>query len=76
MSGCVYGGDEVGALIIDPGYSSVRVGFAGEDFPRSEVPSMVGTSKTMVSKKDTKNDYFDGRFYRIYYFNCRMKNQN
>ncbi len=51
MSGCVYGGDEVGALIIDPGHSSMRVGFAGEDFPRSEVPSMIGISSSNVSPK-------------------------
>ena len=44
MSGGVYGGDEVGALVFDPGHFSMRVGYAGEDCPKSEIPSHVGTS--------------------------------
>ena len=44
MSGGVYGGDEVGALVFDPGHFSMRVGYAGEDSPKSEIPSHVGTS--------------------------------
>lgn len=44
MSGGVYGGDEVGALVFDPGHFSLRVGYAGEDCPKAEIPSMVGTS--------------------------------
>lgn len=31
--------DEVSAVVLDPGYSSVRAGFAGEDTPKSIVPS-------------------------------------
>ncbi|KAM3086076.1 Actin-related protein 4 [Clarireedia jacksonii] len=38
----VYGGDEVSAIVIDPGYSSVRAGFAGEDTPKSYVNSHYG----------------------------------
>ncbi|RFU33804.1 hypothetical protein B7463_g2554, partial [Scytalidium lignicola] len=38
----VYGGDEVSAIVIDPGYSSVRAGFAGEDAPKSFVNSAYG----------------------------------
>ncbi|CZT52372.1 related to actin-like protein [Rhynchosporium secalis] len=38
----VYGGDEVSAIILDPGYSSVRAGFAGEDSPKSFVNSHYG----------------------------------
>ncbi|RKF76275.1 Actin-related protein 4 [Golovinomyces cichoracearum] len=48
----VYGGDsgfkaekfidEVAAIIIDPGYSSVRAGFAGEDTPKSFLTSYYG----------------------------------
>ncbi|KAJ9642274.1 uncharacterized protein PV06_03164 [Exophiala oligosperma] len=34
-----YAGDEVSALVLDPGFSSVRAGFAGEDTPKSIVPS-------------------------------------
>ena len=44
MSGGVYGGDEVGALVFDPGHFSIRVGYAGEDCPKSEIPSIVGQS--------------------------------
>lgn len=34
--------DEVSAIILDPGYSSVRAGFAGEDTPKSFVNSHYG----------------------------------
>jgi actin-related protein len=45
MSGCIYGGgDDVGALVFDPGHHSLRVGFAGEDMPKAEIPSVVGYS--------------------------------
>jgi len=44
MSGGVYGGDEVGALVFDPGHFSLKVGYAGEDCPKAELPSYVGTS--------------------------------
>lgn len=43
MSGCIYGGgDDVGALVFDPGHHSLRVGFAGEEMPKAEIPSVVG----------------------------------
>ncbi|KIH91875.1 hypothetical protein SPBR_01582 [Sporothrix brasiliensis 5110] len=35
----VYGGDEVSALVLDPGYCHTRAGFAGEDVPKIVVPS-------------------------------------
>lgn len=35
----IYGGDEVSALVLDPGYCSTRAGFAGEDVPKSFIPS-------------------------------------
>ena len=54
MSGGVYGGDEVGALVFDPGHFSMRVGYAGEDCPKSEIPSFVGTSPD-----DTKAESMD-----------------
>ncbi|KAK2750642.1 NuA4 histone acetyltransferase subunit [Myotisia sp. PD_48] len=34
-----YGGDEVSAIILDPGYSTTRAGFAGEDTPKSVIPT-------------------------------------
>lgn len=42
MSGGVYGGDEVGALVMDFGSYSVRAGYAGEDSPKVEFPSTIG----------------------------------
>ncbi|KAI9899224.1 hypothetical protein N3K66_005685 [Trichothecium roseum] len=35
----IYGGDEVSALVLDPGYCNTRAGFAGEDVPKSTFPS-------------------------------------
>ncbi|KAF1843623.1 actin-like protein-like protein 6A [Cucurbitaria berberidis CBS 394.84] len=37
-----YAGDEVSAIVLDPGYSTVRAGFAGEDVPKSVCPSFYG----------------------------------
>ncbi|KZF24374.1 actin-like protein-like protein 6A [Xylona heveae TC161] len=37
-----YGGDEISAIVLDPGYSSMRAGFAGEDVPKAVVPSDYG----------------------------------
>jgi actin-related protein 4 len=34
--------DEVAALVLDPGYSTTRAGFAGEDTPKSIVPTYYG----------------------------------
>lgn len=52
MSGGVYGGDEVGALVFDPGHFSLRVGYAGEDSPKSEVPSIVGISEDTTASSE------------------------
>ncbi|KAG6053269.1 NuA4 histone acetyltransferase subunit [Claviceps sp. LM77 group G4] len=38
----VYGGDEVSALVLDPGYCETRAGFAGEDVPKSILSSFYG----------------------------------
>ncbi|KAK0730345.1 actin family [Lasiosphaeris hirsuta] len=35
----IYGGDEVSALVLDPGYISTRAGFAGEEIPKQVIPS-------------------------------------
>ncbi|KAI4269283.1 MAG: hypothetical protein LQ337_007379 [Flavoplaca oasis] len=37
-----YGGDEISALVLDPGYTVTRAGFAGEDVPKSVIPSFYG----------------------------------
>ncbi|KAL9576146.1 MAG: hypothetical protein Q9212_007345 [Teloschistes hypoglaucus] len=46
-----YGGDEISALVLDPGYSVVRAGFAGEDVPKSVVPSYYGILSTDAHRK-------------------------
>ena len=57
MSGGVYGGDEVSALVFDPGHFSFRVGYAGEDCPKSEIPSVVGISEdTATNTADVKSE--------------------
>ncbi|EGV61738.1 NuA4 histone acetyltransferase subunit [Yamadazyma tenuis] len=35
----VYGGDEINAIILDPGSLSTRIGYAGDDFPKIITPS-------------------------------------
>ena len=35
--------DEISALVLDAGYSTIRAGFAGEDVPKSVVSSYYGT---------------------------------
>lgn len=35
----MYGGDEVSALVLDPGFTNTRAGFAGEDVPKSVIPT-------------------------------------
>ncbi|KAI0126413.1 actin family [Xylariales sp. AK1849] len=39
----IYGGDEVSALVLDAGYCYTRAGFAGEDVPKSVLPSFYGS---------------------------------
>ena len=37
--------DEIAALVLDPGYYLTRAGFAGEDTPKSVVPTFYGVSE-------------------------------
>ncbi|KAF8475520.1 actin family [Kalaharituber pfeilii] len=39
-----YGGDEISALVLDPGSAWTRAGFAGEDTPKSVVPTDYGVT--------------------------------
>ncbi|KAF2758161.1 actin-like protein-like protein 6A [Pseudovirgaria hyperparasitica] len=41
-----YAGDEVSALVLDPGWSTTRAGFAGEDAPKSVIPTHYGVSSS------------------------------
>ncbi|KAL9623648.1 MAG: hypothetical protein Q9160_002104 [Pyrenula sp. 1 TL-2023] len=38
-SAAEYAGDEVSAIVLDPGYNTTRAGFAGEDTPKSILPT-------------------------------------
>ncbi len=55
MSGGIYGHDDVGALVFDPGHHSMRIGYAGEDLPKSEVPAVVGVSAAEEAKPEDGN---------------------
>lgn len=48
----LYGGDEIGALVFDPGHHSLRVGYAQEDTPKAEIPAIVGVAPEEVTKLD------------------------
>jgi len=67
MSGGVYGGDEVGALVFDPGHYSLRVGYAGEDCPKAEIPSFVGQSPDLetIDAMDTGSEVKNKFKYHI-----------
>eukprot|EP00118_Oscarella_pearsei_P003153 m.13202 g.13202 ORF g.13202 m.13202 type:complete len:158 (+) comp24530_c0_seq4:83-556(+) len=55
MSGGVYGGDEVGALVFDFGSYSVRAGYAGEDTPKVDFPSFIGTLQNSSQPMETED---------------------
>ncbi|EGW30627.1 actin-related protein [Spathaspora passalidarum NRRL Y-27907] len=38
----VYGGDEISAIILDPGSYNTRIGYAGDDFPKVTTSSFYG----------------------------------
>ncbi|KAG8532755.1 NuA4 histone acetyltransferase subunit [Bacidia gigantensis] len=58
-----YGGDEISALVIDPGYSTVRAGFAGEDTPKSVVPSYYGTIPSENEPENQRKLYGDNAIH-------------
>ena len=37
-----YGGDEISALVLDPGSYTTRIGYAGEDTPKANIPTFCG----------------------------------
>lgn len=51
--------DEISALVLDPGYSTTRVGFAGEDVPKSIVPSYYGLIPSESTLKHAKQLFGD-----------------
>ncbi|XP_065654026.1 actin-like protein 6A isoform X2 [Hydra vulgaris] len=65
MSGGVYGGDEVGAVVFDVGSYSTRVGYAGEDSPKGDISTSIGVisesdeAMEIDNKKPAKRYHFD-----------------
>lgn len=43
--------DEVQAIVLDPGYATTRCGFAGEDTPKSVIPTFYGAYSEAEEKK-------------------------
>ncbi|KAH7375008.1 actin family [Plectosphaerella cucumerina] len=54
----VYGGDEVSAMVLDPGYCHTRAGYAGEDVPKSILPSFYGRLGSSDPPKDLFGDEY------------------
>ncbi|TGZ83231.1 Actin/actin-like protein [Ascodesmis nigricans] len=52
-----YGGDEISALVLDPGCAWTRAGFAGEDTPKCVIPSSYGA---IGGKEDSKPELVFG----------------
>ncbi|XP_069738671.1 actin-like protein 6B [Phaenicophaeus curvirostris] len=67
MSGGVYGGDEVGALVFDIGSFSVRAGYAGEDCPKADFPTTVGvlSPEEVALELDGDKDKKAGKVFYI-----------
>lgn len=55
--------DEISALVLDPGYSNTRAGFAGEDVPKSVVPSYYGLIPPNSSPKQKKQLFGDNSIH-------------
>ncbi|KAF8232445.1 Actin/actin-like protein [Tricholoma matsutake] len=45
-----YGGDEVSALVVDIGSSSLRAGYAGDDIPKAIIPTSYGYKVTSTDE--------------------------
>ena len=57
----VYGGDEINAIVLDPGSYHTRIGYAGDDFPKIITPSYYGyfgedSTNGDAHAKDTSED--------------------
>ena len=63
MSGGCYGGDEVGALVLDIGSHSVRAGYAGEEQPKCVFPNCTGV---LQEEGGDRKLYYD-RYTILYY---------
>ena len=48
--------DEVGALVFDIGHYALRAGYAGEDSPKAQIPSVVGVLEQASSIENMEVD--------------------
>ena len=55
--------DEISALVLDPGYATTRAGFAGEDVPKSVIPSYYGLILSETSPKHNKTVFGDNTIH-------------
>ncbi|KAH8113415.1 actin-related protein Arp4p [Phellopilus nigrolimitatus] len=47
-----YGGDEISALVLDIGTSTIRAGYAGDDTPKAIIPTSYGYTEEVESGQD------------------------
>lgn len=78
MSGGEYAGDDVGAIVVDIGSNTTRVGFAGEDTPRADIPSVVGIVENKVIDGEGKENlekkyYLDTTYINAVRGNMELK---
>lgn len=50
----VYGGDEINAIVLDPGSYNTRIGYAGDDFPKVLTPSFYAAPNGDAIPVDSK----------------------
>lgn len=75
----VYGGDEIGAIVVDPGSYYTRIGFAGEDSPKIVTPTTVGRQvnpnydpEQLQSADDEQNGNNNAQNQYNYFFDDSM----
>jgi actin-related protein len=68
MSSGIIGGDEVGALVLDFGSYTTRAGYAGQDLPMCDFPSVIGVVEELVDKQDAMDDGFSEPSKKNKYF--------
>lgn len=56
-AGPVYAGDEINALVLDPGTYTTRIGYSGDDFPKTIVPSLYAKDEDNSIHFDASLDY-------------------
>lgn len=53
--------DEVGALVFDYGQYSFRAGYAGEDSPKADIPSIMGSVDQLIEGREGKEELLEKR---------------